>query len=147
MVKLADSNKAVLNHYGNLEKLSLPDALFRACRHSADIDGTCYIQLMQCSAELLHPSANFAMGINYKYGCTVEKTLNWPYLTSRQRVHVEIFGLCLNWRSITATRRTPKTSQNTPKWPLTCLRIGTIGLHVWISPLNTGLKALKSYKL
>ncbi len=68
MVKLTDANKAALNRYGDLDNLSVPDALYRAWEHCRGIDESCYIQLLQCSAELHHPEANWWMGLYCKYG-------------------------------------------------------------------------------
>ncbi len=68
MVKLTDANKLALNRYGNLEHLSLPDALFEASRQVEFIDFTCHIQLLQRSAELLHPGANYHVGVHCKWG-------------------------------------------------------------------------------
>ncbi len=73
MVKLTDANKEALNRYGSLHELSLPDALYEA---SGWVDGTCSIQLLQHSAELLHPYANSGMAIAYKYGGIVKKNIN-----------------------------------------------------------------------
>ncbi len=76
MVRLTDANKEALNQYGNLERLSLPDAMYEAGFWVKNTDKTCYIQLMQRSAELLNPAANYWMGIEYKQGGIVEKNLN-----------------------------------------------------------------------
>ncbi len=78
MVQLTDANKAALNRYGDLDNLSVPDALYRAWKHCRAIDATCYIQLLQCSAELHHPNANSWMGLYCKYGLFgVEQNLDW----------------------------------------------------------------------
>ena len=77
MVKLTDAQKAALNRYGDLDKLALPDALYRAWENSLDIDETCAIQLLQRSAELLHPDANSWMGLYRKWGSNgVEKNID-----------------------------------------------------------------------
>ena len=61
MVKLTDANKTALIRYGNLDKLSLPDALYQASFRVDPTDKMCSIQLMQHSAELLHPEARNQM--------------------------------------------------------------------------------------
>ncbi len=68
MVKLTDANKAALNQYGDLDILSVPDALYRAWQLCRGIDEIYNIQLLQCSAELHHPDANSSMGYYCKYG-------------------------------------------------------------------------------
>ncbi len=68
MVKLTDANKRALDRYGNLQELSLPDALYEVSKFVSGTGGSCYIQLLQRSAELLHPKANYDMGTRYKYG-------------------------------------------------------------------------------
>ncbi len=67
MVKLTDANKAALHRYGDLDRLSLPNALFEAYECAENIDGTCRIQLLPRSAELLHPQANAQMALNYEF--------------------------------------------------------------------------------
>ena len=66
MVKLNDANKAALSQYGNLDELSLPDALFLASEYVLFTDITCYIELLERSAELFHPSANLLLGLDYR---------------------------------------------------------------------------------
>ncbi len=68
MVKLTDANKAALRRCGDLERLSLPDALFKAYECAENNDDTCRIQLLPRSAELLHPQANEQMALNYEFG-------------------------------------------------------------------------------
>ena len=85
MVKLSDASKAALSRYGNLDKFSLPDALFEASKHVQFIDKVCYIQLLQGSAELLHPQANKLMGTYCEYGC-YEVEINLDLGLSYRRV-------------------------------------------------------------
>ncbi len=73
MVKLSDAEKAAVNQCGNLDELSLPDALFAASISDDLNDAECCIQLMMRSAELLHPEACWWMGISYRNGYGVEK--------------------------------------------------------------------------
>ncbi len=75
IVKLTKANKEALNRYGNLDELSLADALFEASLFVAPTDETCFIQLRQRSAELLHPASNVWMGRAYKYGFMMEKDI------------------------------------------------------------------------
>ncbi len=77
MVKLTDAPKAALNRHGNLDKLPLPDALYRAWEKSRGTNETCSIELLQLAAELLHPDANSWMGLYRKVGCNgVEKNVD-----------------------------------------------------------------------
>ncbi len=73
MVKLTDANKEALNLYGNLDEFSLPDALYEASTRVGEFSETCSFQLLQRSAELLHPRANRVLGGAYKYGLVLEK--------------------------------------------------------------------------
>ena len=73
MLKLTKANKDALNRVGNLDKLSLPDALYEAGTFVFGTDKTCFIQLMEHSAELLSPLANCWMGLAYKFGFLMEK--------------------------------------------------------------------------
>ena len=66
IVKLTPANKVALNQYGNPDKFSLPDALYQASLRVICIDTRCSIQLMKLSAELLHPLANWIMGVYFK---------------------------------------------------------------------------------
>ena len=66
MVKLNDAHKMALNQYGNLNELALPDALYEASQHVLLTDPGSYIPPLQRSAELLHPDANFLLGLNYQ---------------------------------------------------------------------------------
>ena len=75
-MKLTDENKEALNRYGNLDELSIPEALYEAGKCMIHMNKTCCMQLMQHSAELLYPAANCWMGVEYKYGGTVEKDFN-----------------------------------------------------------------------
>ncbi len=67
-VNLTDANKAALNHFGNLDKLSLPAALFQASQALCYSDKTSRIQLWQRSAELLYAGANYRLGLFYRNG-------------------------------------------------------------------------------
>ena len=64
VVKLTDENKAALNRFGYLGRFSLADALFEASELVFYTDRMCSFQLLQRSAELLHPDANWIMGAN-----------------------------------------------------------------------------------
>ena len=55
MERVRDCVQKALNRYGNLDKLALHDALDRAYENVLDISNTCYIQLLQRSADLLLP--------------------------------------------------------------------------------------------
>ncbi len=76
MVKLNDANREALNRYGRLGVLSLPDALFEASIFVLETDEKCEIQLLQRAAELLHPLANYLMGIRCAYGLRVKEDLD-----------------------------------------------------------------------
>ncbi len=52
MVKLTDANKAALNQFGDLDNLSVPDALYRAWLLCGNIDETHRIQLLQCIIQM-----------------------------------------------------------------------------------------------
>ncbi len=75
LVKLTEENKAALNRHENLGKLCLADALYEASssRHTEE---ACKLQLLQHSAELLHPDANYWMGFHFQRGYRLEKNLD-----------------------------------------------------------------------
>ncbi len=92
MVKLTDANKSVLNRYGELENSALPDALYKASR-AIGIDNTCSIQLLQRSAELLHPEANLDMGDICKWGLYgVEQNVDFALSHYHVGSSLEIFS-------------------------------------------------------
>ncbi len=75
MVKLTDENKAALNEHSYLNAYPLPEALYNASYSGDSISETCSIQLLQRSAELLHPEANYKLGCYYQHGIEVERNL------------------------------------------------------------------------
>ncbi len=92
IVKLTEANKSALNQYGNLQKLSLPDALLEAYWNALDIDETCRIQLLQRSGELHHPGASSCMRFYHKWGLNgLEKNVDsagshWHVASSHEDV-------------------------------------------------------------
>ena len=98
MVKLTDANKAALYRYGDLERLSLPDALYHAYKSAQNIGGMCRIQLLQRSAELLHPVANWQMADCYKlgYGTVMRQDFGLAVYHYRLASPVGTLYQCLN---------------------------------------------------
>ncbi len=111
-VKLTDANKDALNRYGNLDNLSLPNALNEASVHVYFTDKTCCIQLMQHSADLLYPQANYWLGIEHKYGDRMEKDLDlavthFRAASSRGHIH-SIFQLIAHYDNDNDTQNVSK---------------------------------------
>ncbi len=73
MAKLSDASRTALHRRGYLDRLSLPEALFRASLNVHPKERKSHIELLQRSAELLHPAANDTIGRYYKQGYGVER--------------------------------------------------------------------------
>ncbi len=72
--KLSDASQKAFRRYCCLDRLSLPEALFRASLNVRPTERKCQIELLRRSAELLHPAANHTIGRYYKQGYGVERS-------------------------------------------------------------------------
>ncbi len=76
MISLSEASRNALSQCGRLDLFSLPEALYTASTWAPVIGEVCYLELLRNSVDLLHPQANWLLGMEYKSGGRLEKNLD-----------------------------------------------------------------------
>ncbi len=142
--KSSDASKLPIYRFGNLSAPLIPAEVHKERSSNYRTYELCSTLLIQRSAELFHPDANYIIGINTQLGYRVEKNLNSAishFHVASSLGHIEaMIQLMDHYDHLNDGWSLSKYI----KWPVSCLSPGTIGCDAYNLQLKMILKARKS---